>query len=59
MKKDWYKSKTLWIAVVQALAGIWAVVEMENPEVKTLGAVAIVKSAIDWYLRLNTSKAIK
>jgi purine-cytosine permease-like protein len=58
-KIDWWKSKTLWIAVAQAVAGIIAVVISENPELQYVGVLVTVKSVLDFYLRYTTNRAIK
>ena len=48
-------SKTFWMAVAQALAGIAVAVQMEFPEV---GYIASIKSLIDIWLRIYTDQPI-
>lgn len=57
--KHWYKSKTIWLAVSQAMIGILAVVSTEYPELQLAGTVAILKSVIDILLRIETKETIK
>ena len=57
MKKI-FQSKTVWLAIAQAVAGIFTVILTENPELNTLGWVGVVKSIIDVALRLITSKPV-
>ena len=59
MKKEWYKSRTLWIAVAQSIVGIITVFIAENPELKVVGGMATVKSVIDTWLRFNTVRGLK
>ena len=56
--KEWYLSKTLWIAIAQSVLGILIALAAANPEMKLAGAIVIVKSAIDILVRLNTNRAI-
>ena len=53
--KKWYTSKTLWIAVIQGLAGVVAIVATDYPQ---LGSIAIAKSILDLLLRMVTDKPI-
>lgn len=55
--KKWYKSRTIQIAIIQALLGLITVFISEGV-VKDIGFVAIVKSILDFLLRLNTDKTI-
>lgn len=59
MKKDWYKSKTLWLATLQGISGIVTVLVSENPQLDAVGGVAVLKSVLDVALRLITVKEIK
>ena len=54
--KEWYKSKLIWIAIIQGALGIAMVFESQYPGV---GAVVIVKSALDILLRFATTTAVK
>ena len=58
VKIPWYKSKTLWLAVLQAIASLLGTLST-SPEFQTLGWLGIVKSLVDIYLRTNTDRAIK
>ncbi len=53
--KSILKSKTFMVAVLQALLGILAAVEMQSPGI---GAVAVGKSILDIALRLVTSQPV-
>lgn len=54
--KDWYKSKTVWVAVLQAVAGIVVAFVAEYPEV---GGILVLKSSLDILLRVITSEPLK
>ena len=54
--KKWYNSKTIWIAVIQALAGIVAAFVYQYPEI---GLLLVVKSGVDITLRLITEMPVK
>lgn len=56
--KAWYLSKTLWVAVLQGIAGVLAALFVANPELKLVGAIAIIKSGIDIGLRVLTNKRL-
>lgn len=56
--KPWYKSKTIQFAILQAVAGILTAVIATYPELKIVGAIAIIKSAIDMILRYVTDQPI-
>ncbi len=49
--KIWYKSKTIQIAILQAVIGVVAVFGTHYPE---LGYIALVKSVLDVFLRVTT-----
>lgn len=53
--KSILQSKTFWLAAVQGLIGVWAVVETAYP---TLGWVAIVKTIIDIILRVISTQTV-
>ena len=53
--KSLLQSKTFWVAVLQALAGIVAVFYSSYPAV---GELLVAKSALDVILRVVTSTAI-
>lgn len=54
--KKWYQSKTIRIALIQAIAGLLAVFASEYPE---LGVIAVIKSFVDILLRFTTEEKIK
>lgn len=49
--KIWYKSKVVWLAIIQAIIGVVVVLGTQYPEI---GYVAIGKSVLDILLRLIT-----
>ena len=53
--KKWWLSKTLWLALIQGVAGIVTVLATDFP---SLGWVAVAKSFVDVVLRLITVKAV-
>jgi hypothetical protein len=53
MTKHWYESRTLQLAVVQGLIGIIAAVFASNPELQSIGWIAVLKSMMDMYIRLT------
>lgn len=53
--KSIFESKTFWLAVIQALAGIVVVFSTAYPEV---GGFLMAKSVIDIILRIVTEKSI-
>ena len=57
--KKWWQSKTIWIAALQAVAGILIAVLNENPALQSVGVIALMKSLVDISLRLVTEKEIK
>lgn len=54
--KSIFKSKTVWIAILQAVA---SVVIVAFTELDMVGYVGIVKSALDIATRMITSQGIK
>ena len=57
--KNWYKSKTIWLAVLQGVAGIMTAFLVDNPELAMVGWVATGKSLVDLILRMGTTTEIK
>lgn len=53
--KSWYKSKTIWIAVIQGILGVIVAVGQTFPEA---GYFLIVKTFLDIVLRTVTSEAV-
>ena len=57
--KPWYYSKTIVLAILQGVAGIIAAYGSENPDIYTIGYIAIAKSVLDVGIRILTYKEIK
>lgn len=55
--KKWYTSRTVQIAIAQAILGLITVFISEGV-IKDIGFVAIFKSFIDFLIRLDTNKTI-
>jgi hypothetical protein len=53
--KSLFASKTFWVAVIQAVAGAIAIFATAYPAV---GWIAIAKSLVDVYIRMQTTQAI-
>lgn len=56
MFKKLWRSRTVKLALAQAIAGILVAVLTEYNEV---GAIAVVKSAMDVFLRMETTESIE
>ena len=56
--KKLLKSRTIVLAIVQAVVGVLLVVMSEQPELFTAGTGLFIKSIVDMYLRLDTKKAL-
>lgn len=56
--KRWYQSRTIRIAIVQALIGVFAAFISSYPEIQAVGVVAIVKSFLDIALRYVSNTPI-
>lgn len=54
--KSWYKSKTVWLAILQAVAGIVVVFSTQHPEI---GALVLMKSLLDVTLRFVTQLPVQ
>lgn len=57
--KKWWESKAVWIAVLQGVAGVLAAILSTDPALKGVGYLAIVKSVIDYFVRVNTTASIE
>ena len=57
--KNWYVSRTILLAVAQGIVGVIIVILSETPEIKGAGGLAIVKSILDAFLRMDTNKEIE
>ena len=56
--KRWYQSKTIRIAIIQALIGIVTAFVSSYPELQAVGIVAVIKSFLDIALRYVTNAPI-
>lgn len=56
--KKWYESKTIWLAVVQGLAGVLTAIFAADPGFQLTGVGAFLKSIYDIYLRYKASAVI-
>ena len=54
--KPWWKSKTMWVAVIQFVIAGLMVTGTNYPEI---GGVLMLKSVLDFVLRLITNSPIK
>ena len=57
--KKWYTSKTMWIAIVQAVLGTVMMMISQEVAFNALGAMMIAKSAIDAGMRFITNQPIQ
>jgi len=53
--KVWYKSKVIWLAVLQAVIGLTMVVSQQYPGI---GVILTIKSVLDVILRVVTDLPI-
>lgn len=56
--KNPFKSKTVWIAILQAVAAVLLVVEANDPTLQSVGGWLLAKSGLDILLRIATNKPI-
>lgn len=56
--KPWYYSKTIWLAIAQAVASILTAIFAQDPALQTVGILGMIKSIADFVVRLNTESAI-
>lgn len=52
MAKRIWQSKTVWLAVLQGVASVLAVILSENPELVTIGWIGAFKSVLDIVVRV-------
>lgn len=57
-KKGLWESKTVWLAVLQGIAGVLTAIIASDPAVASIGWVAFAKSVLDFTLRINTTKEL-
>ena len=55
MQKNWWQSRTMWLAIGQGVVGILLAVYNANPDFSTVGWMMVVKSIIDGYVRLTST----
>lgn len=56
--KSLVESKQFWVAVAQALAGVYAIFAIQYPMIAGIGYIAVLKSFLDIYLRANSTAQI-
>lgn len=56
--KPFWKSLTVWTAVIQALIGVLTAIAAQDPSVKVVGVIAILKSFVDLANRVRTTQPI-
>ena len=54
MVKQLWNSRTVWLAVAQAGVGILTAFIAHDPTIANIGWVMIIKSALDFFLRIDT-----
>ena len=57
-KKEWYYSRTVWVAIAQAILGILTAALAAEPELQQVGSLLLLKSAADLLLRALTNKPL-
>jgi len=57
IEKSWWLSKTIWLAIGQAVLGIIVALQAQ-PEFASLGWIMTTKSVLDVILRVGTIKEI-
>lgn len=55
MKKPWWKSRTMWMALAQAFVAGFLYIYSSNVGVQNISWVMAIKSLVDIYLRLTTN----
>ena len=57
--KDWWKSRTIWLAVIQFAIGGMVALQANSPEFASVGWFAMAKSILDLMLRFLTTQAVR
>lgn len=57
--KSILKSKTFWVAVIQATIAIVMVITTQYPELETVGTIVITKSILDIFLRTISTTTVE
>lgn len=57
--KPWYKSKTIWLAILQAISGVLLAFFQTNPTIGEVGWFVMTKSVLDVGIRLLTQVPIE
>lgn len=56
--KQWYQSRTIWVAIGQAVVAVITAYLATNPTIQVAGYLVMFKSIIDILLRCNTEGKI-
>ncbi len=56
--KSVFASRTVWLAIAQGIAGVLVALYATDPSLTNIGWLAVVKSIIDFYLRMNTTQQV-
>lgn len=56
--KHWYQSKTIRLAILQGVIGIFTALLATNPDLQSVGYIVIIKSFLDIALRYVTDQPI-
>lgn len=60
--KEWYKSKTIWLAILQFVAGVIGIIVgllQGQSGVDIAGLIVAGKAVVDLYLRFQTETGLK
>ena len=57
-KKSVWLSRTVWLAIAQALVGILTAVLAADPDLQKIGGLLMLKSSADLLLRVLTEKPL-
>lgn len=56
--KSFWKSKTVWLAILQCATAVIVILTTQYPELQTMSGVLILKSIVDIFLRTITTQKI-
>lgn len=57
--KKWYQSRTIQVAIAQGILGVITAFVANDPALESLGALVVIKSILDFFLRLDTIKGLE
>lgn len=60
--KNWYQSKTIWLAIIQAVIGILTLIAgvlNGSTQLNAAGITLIFKSLVDIYVRFTTDTSVR